>query len=90
MRHDAAEHVDAAVVRIVVGIGRFAALPVRLFNPHPLVFVPGIALVFPDMNVADGITAANASPEQLFSYAKSIGIPSDSFVVDATPTIPLS
>ena len=24
--------------------GRFAALPVRLFNPHPLVFVPGIAL----------------------------------------------
>lgn len=38
------------------------------------VIVPGIALVFPDMNVADGITAANASPEQIFSYAKSIGI----------------
>lgn len=38
------------------------------------VIVPGIALVFPNMNVADGVTAAMASPEQIFSYAKSIGI----------------
>ena len=40
--------------------------------------VPGIALVFPDMNVAPTgaapIAATNASPEQLFAYAKSIGI----------------
>lgn len=44
------------------------------------VIVPGIALVFPDMNIVEAtqnsaaITAANASPEQLFGYAKSIGI----------------
>ncbi len=37
------------------------------------VIVPGIALVFPDMQL-DGVTAAAASPEQLFGYAKSIGI----------------
>ncbi len=37
------------------------------------VIVPGIALVFPDMQL-DGVTAAAASPEQLFAYAKSIGI----------------
>ena len=40
--------------------------------------VPGIALVFPDMNVAPTgaapIAATDASPEQLFGYAKSIGI----------------
>ena len=40
--------------------------------------VPGIALVFPDMNVAPTgaapVAATNASPEQLFAYAKSIGI----------------
>lgn len=42
--------------------------------------VPGIALIFPDMIVVEAtkdtaaITAAIASPEQLFSYAKSIGI----------------
>lgn len=42
------------------------------------VIVPGIALVFPDMNIASGgnqpLLAAEASPEQLFNYAKSIGI----------------
>lgn len=38
------------------------------------VIVPGIALIFPDMTIADGVVAASASPEQLFSYAKSIGI----------------
>lgn len=38
------------------------------------VIVPGIALIFPEMTIADGVVAASASPEQLFSYAKSIGI----------------
>lgn len=43
------------------------------------VIVPGIAMVFPDMTIvagADGqaITASATSPEQLFGYAKSIGI----------------
>ena len=36
--------------------------------------IPGIALIWPDMNIGDGLTAAAASPEQLFKYAKSIGI----------------
>lgn len=40
------------------------------------VIVPGMALLFPDVAVtADGLTtAAAASPEQIFAYAKSIGI----------------
>ncbi len=41
------------------------------------VIVPGIALVFPDLNISTNetaITAASASPGQLFNYAKSIGI----------------
>ena len=42
------------------------------------VIVPGIALIFPDMNIAangaPALAAAEASPEQLFNYAKSIGI----------------
>ena len=44
------------------------------------IIVPGIALIFPDMPIVEAtkdaaaITAANASPEQLFGYAKSIGI----------------
>ena len=36
--------------------------------------VPALALIWPDMNIGDGITAAAATPEQLFKYAKSIGI----------------
>ncbi len=36
--------------------------------------VPGIALIFPDLAVAENVTAATASPEQIFGYAKSIGI----------------
>ena len=36
--------------------------------------VPGIALIYPDMQVAEGVSAATASPEQIFGYAKSIGI----------------
>ncbi len=38
------------------------------------VIVPAIALLFPDLQVAEGLTAAAASPEELFRYAKSIGI----------------
>lgn len=44
------------------------------------IIVPAISLIFPDMTIveatpdATAITAANASPEQLFGYAKSIGI----------------
>lgn len=42
------------------------------------VIVPGIALLFPELNVAANgsvpVAAANATPEQLFGYAKSIGI----------------
>ena len=36
--------------------------------------VPAISLIFHDLEVANGITAANASAEQIFGYAKSIGI----------------
>ena len=36
--------------------------------------VPGIALLFPNLTVAEGVTASAASAEQLFDYAKSIGI----------------
>lgn len=41
------------------------------------VIIPLIAAIWPDLNVSSGsevITAANASPEQIFAYAKSIGI----------------
>lgn len=44
------------------------------------VIVPAIAFIFPDMVIVEGsaattaVTAANASPEALFGYAKSIGI----------------
>lgn len=38
------------------------------------VIVPATALLFPDMEIAEGLTAAAASPEELFRYAKSIGI----------------
>lgn len=44
------------------------------------VIVPGIAIIFPDLTVAGSalsgntVTAAEASPEQIFGYAKSIGI----------------
>ena len=42
------------------------------------VIVPGIALVWPDLNIAANgapeLLAGTASPEELFSYAKSIGI----------------
>lgn len=44
------------------------------------VIVPGIALLFPDMTVVEAtkttaaVSASGASPEQIFAYAKSIGI----------------
>ena len=36
--------------------------------------IPGIALLFPNIEVQEGITAAVASVEDIFKYAKSIGI----------------
>lgn len=38
------------------------------------VIVPLTALLFPNLEIAGGLTAAAASPEELFRYAKSIGI----------------
>ncbi|MCQ2196780.1 MAG: oligopeptide transporter, OPT family [Bacteroidaceae bacterium] len=38
------------------------------------VVVPALALLFPDMEVVNGVTAAMASPGQIFQFAKSIGI----------------
>ena len=38
------------------------------------VIVPCIALFFPSLEVQEGVTAALASPEVIFKYAKSIGI----------------
>jgi len=38
------------------------------------IIVPVIGLLFPNLEVAEGLTAAAASPEQIFTYAKSIGI----------------
>ena len=38
------------------------------------VIIPVIALFFPELEVQEGITAATASPEVIFKYAKSIGI----------------
>lgn len=38
------------------------------------VIVPLISLIFPELIVTNGVSAASASPEQIFSYARSIGI----------------
>ncbi|MDO5447839.1 MAG: oligopeptide transporter, OPT family, partial [Prevotellaceae bacterium] len=38
------------------------------------VIVPLIAVVFPDLEVVTGVAASTATPEQIFLYAKSIGI----------------
>ncbi len=38
------------------------------------IIVPALALLFPEMEVVSGITAAAASPGQIFQFAKSIGI----------------
>lgn len=38
------------------------------------IIVPGIALIWPDLEVAEGLRAADAMPTAIFKYAKSIGI----------------
>ncbi len=38
------------------------------------IIVPAIAFFFPETEVVSGVSAATASPEQIFTYAKSIGI----------------
>ena len=38
------------------------------------VIVPLIALFFPDLQMPAGVAASEATPEQIFAYAKSIGI----------------
>ncbi len=38
------------------------------------IIVPAIAFFFPETKVVSGVSAASASPEQIFTYAKSIGI----------------
>ena len=38
------------------------------------VIVPAIAFIWPDLEVVDGVLAADAMPQQIFQYAKSIGI----------------
>jgi len=38
------------------------------------IVVPAIALIWPDLEVTAGLTAADAMPQQIFQYAKSIGI----------------
>lgn len=38
------------------------------------IIVPGIAFIFPSLEISSGLTAAMASPEDIYGYAKSIGI----------------
>lgn len=38
------------------------------------IVVPGIALIMPDLSLADGTAASAASPQAIFQFAKSIGI----------------
>ena len=38
------------------------------------IIVPAIAFIWPDLEVSTGLTAADAMPQQIFQYAKSIGI----------------
>ena len=38
------------------------------------IVVPAIALIWPDLQISGSTLAANASPQELFQYAKSIGI----------------
>lgn len=38
------------------------------------IVVPAIALIWPDLEVSTGILATDAMPQQIFQYAKSIGI----------------
>ena len=38
------------------------------------IVVPAIAFIWPDLEVSTGLAAADAMPQQIFQYAKSIGI----------------
>lgn len=38
------------------------------------IIIPAIALIFPDLMILPGTAASAATPEQLYNYAKSIGI----------------
>ena len=38
------------------------------------IVVPAIAIIWPDLEVSEGVTAMQASPQDIFQYAKSIGI----------------
>jgi len=38
------------------------------------IVVPGIAIIFPELEISEGVKAITASPQQIFQYAKSIGI----------------
>ncbi len=38
------------------------------------IVVPAIAIIWPDLEISEGIKALDASPQQIFQYAKSIGI----------------
>ncbi|MBR6989831.1 MAG: oligopeptide transporter, OPT family [Bacteroidaceae bacterium] len=38
------------------------------------IIVPCIALIWPEMEIADGVIAGTATAEQIFTYSKSIGI----------------
>lgn len=38
------------------------------------IVVPAIAIIWPDFEVSAGLTAYDATPQQIFQYAKSIGI----------------
>lgn len=38
------------------------------------IVVPAIAMIWPDLEVGAGVAAADAMPQQIFQYAKSIGI----------------
>ncbi len=38
------------------------------------IVVPAIAIIWPELEVSEGLTAMQASPQDIFQYAKSIGI----------------
>lgn len=38
------------------------------------IVVPAIAIIWPELEVSEGVTAMQASPQDIFQYAKSIGI----------------
>ncbi len=38
------------------------------------IVVPAIAIIWPELEISEGVKAVTASPQQIFQYAKSIGI----------------